>query len=176
MRKRSTILLLAIAVGLLLATPVPASAEQPVRGHHEIVLSFTGPDDLPVCFPFAWVGTITFEGDPHVYGYAEMPQLPPPDPEKKPKSYHFADLWEIYADELTGLDGCPALEDDVVMWGHDKGVQSDVNLRARSNGTVGWADGVYFDASLVGRTMHWSGVTEDSEYPVLTFEGPFRIN
>jgi hypothetical protein len=57
-------------------------------------------------------------------------------------------------------------------------VQSDVNLKARANGTVEWVADAhsFFDKSLEGRHLHWSCVTDTTGFPVLTFEGPFRIN
>ncbi len=183
MRRRSTVLCLAIAVGLLLAIPVPASAKPPLRGEQDLVLEFASPGGPPICLletgePISWVGTIVFEGDAHPYGIAYLSLLPPPDPLKKSKATHFADKWMIYENALTGAFGCPADGDAVVMWGFDKGVQSDVNLKARANGTVEWvADGhSFFDEILEGRRVHWSGVTDATGFPVLAFVGPFRIN
>jgi len=182
MRRRSTVFFLAIAVGLLLAIPVPASAKPPLRGDQDLVLKFDGPGGPPICLlatgdAISWVGTIVFEGDAHAYGIAYLSLLPPPDPLKKAKASHFADEWMIFENPLTG--DCPGDGDAVVMWGFDKGVQSDVNLKARANGTVEWVADVhsFFDKSLEGRQVHWSGVTGASGLPLeLTFEGPFRIN
>jgi hypothetical protein len=177
MRRRSTVLFLAIAVGLLLAIPVPASAGPPLRGDQDLVLEFAWIDGPPICASpaeaISWVGTIVFEGDTNVYGIAYVSQLPPPDPDKR--ANHFADEWRIYAAPLTGADGCPHPVDDVVvMWGFDKGV--DVNLKATANGAVEEVDTAFFDESLEGRRVHWSGVTVPTGPTVLTFKGPFRIN
>lgn len=182
MRRKSIVLVLVLAVALLLVTPVPASAKKPLRGQQELELEFFFPDPqgppIPVCATpgnaITWVGTISFDGE--VYGIAYRSLLPPPEADKKSKATHFADEWKIYERAFTSGSDCPEADDDMVMWGYDKGVQSDRNLKARANGRVLGVDTDFFDESWVGRRVHWGGVTDDTGFPLLTFTGPFRIN
>jgi len=82
----------------------------------------------------------------------------------------------IYKRAFASASDCPGDDDKVVMWGYDKGVQSDKNLKARAKGSVEEVDTEIFDETWVGRRVHWSGVTDNTGFPLLTFTGPFRIN
>lgn len=161
MQKRFTALL-AIAVGVLLIAPATAQADQRLRGEMDLSFNLVAPE----CAGFTWVGTIDFHDAHGPYGMAFVPLVPPRD---DGLVVHFSDMWLIYdAPEM-----CPSGEP--VMWGFDKGVQSNRSLQAVANGKILGVNSDFFDDSMIGRNVHWSGVSDVSGYPALEFGGPFRM-
>lgn len=162
--KRKLLILLAIVAVLAVVIAAPVSAKKPLRG--EMDLTFNS--ETPQCPGFTWVGTIDFDDDDRgPYGMAFVPTA---EPKFVGQAFFFEGNHLIYDSPFT----CP--DQDPVLWGFDKGVQSNKNLKARSNGYVQGVNPDFFDESLVGRNVHWDGVTDATGAPVLEFEGTFRIN
>ncbi len=176
MRKRLVVVGVMAAI-LSLVIAVPVSAKKPLIGEMDLLFNLgfpseQNPDGRGPCPQYTWAGSVVFDG--FEFGLAYIPSAPP---REVGQAFHFTDKWMVTLEPFTFEDGIITdCDSPIALYGYDKGVQSNKNLKAHANGFVeeGELPG-FFAERLEGRRVHWSGVTSFTEEGI-TFEGPFRIN
>jgi hypothetical protein len=186
---RRILLVLLVVMVVMGLVVVPASAKKPLIGQQELYFNLDAfsPFEYQVCPGLAWYGKITFGEDE--FGLAYVSSMAP---KTKGETLHFADFWIIYEDSfdfqgpappvgfcetLPGFEPLGFPIGERLVMGVDKGKQANATLRSVANGKVNFVmEGHdFFGEELMGRNVHWSGVTNMSDFPI-TFAGPFRFN
>jgi len=150
--KPSNLLVLALVLTSVLMTAVIVHAK-PLESTMDLVKVPLGPSH-PEWGHNTWSGTVSGDIDGNIYFYKT-------DGKHMGQAKHFAEVWLI-TDE----------DDNMLLWGTDKGVVSLKSLSYRMSGVVIYAAPQYAD--LIGRNVYMSGEIIFTAPPEAT--GIFRVN